>query len=161
MATMALTYLDEIHKVEHYYVRENMCVRNRCPCSTKIDQNAFGVRASELDSLEIYEGQISNFYFECYQQKVLDQSFDPIDERFVNLLSEWESQNECSGLCKTPLFYFYKGNQNGPPKQTCKQQVVDYYWFQYGTIGLFGFLHGVALFLYFIVQFRFWDNYGR
>jgi hypothetical protein len=56
MANMALTYLDEIHKIEHYYVRENMCVKNRCPCSTKIDRNAFGVRSSELDSLEIFEG---------------------------------------------------------------------------------------------------------
>ena len=110
MANMALTYLDEIHKVEHYYVRENMCIKNRCPCSTKIDQNAFGVRSSELNSLEIFEGQISNFYFECYAQKVEDKSFDPIDERFVSILAEWESENECSGLCKTPLFYFYKGN---------------------------------------------------
>ena len=116
MANMAKIYLEELHRVEHYYVKENMCVRERCPCSTKVDQNAFGVRASELDNLEIYEGEISTFYFECYLPKVEEKALEPLDERFVKLIETWEIEHDCSGLCKVPLFYFFKGNANGPPK---------------------------------------------
>ena len=110
MATMAYDYIDGLHRIEFDYVSENMCRRNKCPCSTKIDPGVFGLRQIELNSLEIFEGSISNFYFECYLPLVDAEKMDPLEDKTIDLLELWETEKDCSGICKVPLFYFYKGN---------------------------------------------------
>ena len=63
-------YVGRLHEVESRYVRENMCVKNRCECSNKIEPSAFGIRKPEFDDLSYAEGEVDNFYTDCYQPLV-------------------------------------------------------------------------------------------
>ena len=99
-----------------------MCNRNYCPCSYRIDKRLFGDRESEFDDLDT-TGKVLLFYEDCYKNitakndSIYSEKLNPI---FLTFYDELEVQQDCSGLCTPPLFYFFKSNLSVPPKKTCK-----------------------------------------
>jgi hypothetical protein len=151
MTDIVESYTVRLHEVERQYVGEYMCITDRCECSNKIEPASFGIRISEFDSLSYSEGEVDTFYEDCYLPLVETGVLKALPEEFLDLLKNFEEKYDCSGICEPPLFYFFKTNQYGAPPRSCMNEIIDFYWYEAGAIGAFGFGHGVALFVYFIV----------
>lgn len=151
-----------------HYVQRYMCIEDLCPCSEKINTTSFGIRQIELNELDMKSGRAFKFYDHCYldltnstagESKTTD--LEPKPQKFLELVKYLEVEYDCQGLCETSLFYFFKSNTNGPPPNSCREPIINYFWEQCGFIAIFLLWHGLILTLYFIVQFRFWISFGR
>ena len=66
MTRVTESYAVRLLEAERKYVQENMCVKSRCECSNKIDPSVFGIRKTEFEDLSYAEGDVDNFYEDCY-----------------------------------------------------------------------------------------------
>ena len=152
-----------------HYLQRYMCVPDLCPCSEKINATSFGTRQIELEELDIKTGKAHVFYEHCYTTLTNGTlsgptgklaEVEPKPRKFLELLQQLEFDNNCQGLCETSLFYFFRSSANGPPPQSCREPIINYFWQHCGFIALFCLWHGFILTLFFIVQFRFWISFG-
>lgn len=154
--------LTQILNAEDHFIGKYMCNKRYCACTNKIDKRLFPGREKEFDQLDT-TGNVTLFYRDCYQKitkENLTTSYKLTPE-FLNFYQQLEVNNDCSGLCQEPLFYFFKENTGGPPSKTCKDEIVSYIKKYVGSLGVFLIAHAINLILYFITQFTFWAKYSE
>lgn len=85
------------------YIDKYMCTSN-CPCIS-VDKTQWGDRMGDLSSRN-FSGTYSTFS-SCYNDLVNKNTISSIDSSVLTLLKSFENNIDCSGLCTTPLFWFY------------------------------------------------------
>ncbi len=94
----------EMDSLKNRYINKHMCSKV-CPCA-KVNSTLWGDRASEL-STRNFNGSYSTFD-SCYSNMTSNGVIPKLSEDLLSLVKYMESSLDCLGLCKPPLFYFYK-----------------------------------------------------
>mmetsp|Transcript_27455 Transcript_27455/g.26531 ORF Transcript_27455/g.26531 Transcript_27455/m.26531 type:complete len:102 (+) Transcript_27455:479-784(+) len=98
-----------------------MCEADYCPCSY-LDSSVFGSREGELAD-KIFTGSYSSFD-QCYDDLVAEGTISRLPDSVLELVSYFENNDDCAGLCNIPLFYFYNDINYGPPPNNCYDELV-------------------------------------
>ena len=48
------------------------------------------------------------------------------DKNLLTFLNDMETEEKCSGLCFTPLFYYMSDSSKGTPSKNCDTSIKDY-----------------------------------
>ena len=105
-------------------VSRYMCRENYCPCSITIDPSGYGDRAGEFEGLD-RTGTVKKFYEYCYLDLVEKGIEEEFSEEILTNIEKMEVEKKCSGICGTPLFWFFESAKKGPPPKNCRSEIVD------------------------------------
>lgn len=117
-------YVYTVDKELQYAVNRHMCT-DFCPCEGGWDYNMYGTTQALI--FKDHERNDYNFNGEqtvfttCFAERksLWYQQYpdmEPIDTEVINLVKQLEQEFDCSGMCKSAMFYASKSIKDGPPK---------------------------------------------
>ena len=136
-----------------------MCSKEYCPCKASIDPVLYGDRAGEFHQLSL-TGKVTRFYEDCYLPLLENGTLTKLNKYFLTLLEEFEIKHRCGGICSTNLFWFFESAKKGPPNHRCKNEVIQKYDRQCGSVGIYCLTHAAIMILYFLNTLLFCPKYG-
>ena len=86
---------------------------------------------------------------------------EPLSEEILTTIEKMEVELKCSGICETPLFWFFESAKKGPPPRNCKSEIVKLFWQHAGSLGIYSYGHGSINCAYFLISLTFWKKYGE
>jgi len=115
LTSISKQLVEQLNEVEYHYLDRYMCKQEYCPCSETIVAARFGERANLFSTEYSNSGEVSKFYEHCYLKLVSENQVEVIDPAILTVLEKLEVENNCSGICEIPMFFFFKASNQTPP----------------------------------------------
>ena len=160
MTDLSSNTVIELHRAENHLVKRYMCREDFCPCAITIDPLIYGERSNEFEFLD-RTGTVTQFYEGCYLNLVENGLEEEFSEEILTNIEMMEVELKCSGICETPLFWFFQSAKMGPPERSCKSEIVKNFRANAGALGLYAYSHGSINCAYFLMSLTFWKKYGE
>lgn len=77
----------------------------------------------------------------------------------VKLIKYFEDKYTCSGICKTPLFYYSLDLSQGIPSTTCLMSLKQEVQSSVGYLGVTGIIIGIVMFFVWTCQYCLWRQF--
>eukprot|EP00347_Sterkiella_histriomuscorum_P015310 403357507 len=143
--------------VQQNYIDKYMCTAS-CPCP-KLNSTLWGLRYEEL-STRIQTGSITTFET-CYNNLVKSGKITKtLSSTLLTFIQTLETDYNCLGLCKQPLFWYYNTVTLGLPTQNCRGAIASVFESSFRNVGIAFVVTGGVIFLVFNVQYGLWFRGG-
>jgi hypothetical protein len=119
-------YIRELDSDLEKTVDKYMCT-DLCPC-VQVDYELWNATLQQELKKEKFDGGLYNFggeyksFYECYEDKKIAweaSGFEPVNQKVMNAVRDFENNLNCSGLCDPPNFWVFRDVTEGPPTTSC------------------------------------------